>query len=245
MEANRPAMTATEGHHRPVQAVGADGCPGGWVAAVECGDGSTRAIRFAGEDAGAVIEAFPDAVVLLDVPIGLADRGPRGADVEARAAIGARRSSVFPAPIRPMLRAESWEEACRIRRDVEGGACSRQLAAILPRIRAVDARMTPGLQARVMEGHPEVSFAAMAQRRGLEHHKRGPLGRTERLTLIASHFPDAPRRIAAMPTSIRGDAVDAYALLWSARRVRAGSARRLPDGWVETDSRGLRCEMVW
>jgi hypothetical protein len=39
------------------------------------------------------------------------------------------------------------------------------------------------------------------------------------------------------------DAIDAYALLWSARRARAGEAVAL-SGAGEADARGLRREMI-
>jgi predicted RNase H-like nuclease len=183
--------------------------------------------------------------LVLDVPIGLLDRGPRLADLEARGRLGRRASSVFPAPLRPMLEAATWEEACAIRERIDGLRCSRQTAGILPRVRAVDMRITRELQDHgVVEGHPEVVFAAMANLRGLHHPKRLPAGREERLALLRERFDDVDAGLASIAPGLRGDAVDAYALLWTARRVLGGEAIRLPAGAVERDPRGLRCEMV-
>ena len=183
--------------------------------------------------------------LVLDVPIGLLDRGPRRADLEARTRLGRRASSVFPAPLRPMLEAATWEQACEIRELLCGLRCSRQTAGILPRIRAVDARITPELQDEgVVEGHPEVIFATMANRRGLRHPKRLPEGREERLGLLRERFDGVDAVLESIPRGLRGDAVDAWALLWTARRLLCGEAIRLPAGAVERDSRGLRCEMV-
>ena len=198
---------------------------------------------FPGDDPLPLLHHFRPLV--LDVPIGLPDRGPRLADLEARTRLGRRASSVFPAPLRPMLEAATWEEACRIRERIEGLRCSRQTAGILPRIRAVDRRITPELQEEgVVEGHPEVVFAAIANLRGLGHPKRQPAGREERMALLRERFDDVDAGLESIPRGLRGDAVDAYALLWTARRLRGGEAVRLPAGVVERDSRGLRCEMV-
>jgi predicted RNase H-like nuclease len=44
----------------------------------------------------------------IDIPIGLTASGPRSCDLEARRLLGPRRSSVFPAPAREVLRAWSY-----------------------------------------------------------------------------------------------------------------------------------------
>lgn len=67
------------------------------------------------------------AVLGVDIPIGLADEGARHCDKEARRVLGQpRASSVFPAPIRPVLAAECWEEACTIRERAAGKRMSKQ-----------------------------------------------------------------------------------------------------------------------
>jgi predicted RNase H-like nuclease len=196
---------------------GVDGCPGGWVAALDDGH-RTRLLRL---DCLAQLEA-DDAVI--DIPIGLPAGGGRGCDLAARRLFGRpRASSVFPAPTRVLLAAAAPR-------------CSRQLFNILPRIREADSLMTPERQARWVEGHPEVSFALMSGGRGLAEPKRTPDGRRQRLELLARSFADLPPRLD-------GDEVDAYALLWTARRFAAGVEERLPGG-LQLDPRGLRMEIV-
>src|SRR5437763_795582 len=113
---------------------GIDGYQKGWIAAVELRPGET------------VVRAYPNfrsilddeslTLIVIDIPIGLLDHGARSCDVEARRLLGrARGSSVFPAPIRTMLDARTWEEACRRRVEREGKKCSKQVAGILPKIR--------------------------------------------------------------------------------------------------------------
>ncbi len=87
--------------------LGVDGCPGGWVGALVDGPMLTwHSGPFA------ALLALPAQVVAVDFPIGLpagADR--RGADLEARIALGPQRSSVFLTPPRVVLDAPTQAEA--------------------------------------------------------------------------------------------------------------------------------------
>ncbi len=66
---------------------------------------------------------------------------------------------------------------------------SIQSWGILPKIRDVDAHLTPVDQSRIREGHPEVSFALMNGGHALTEHKSTRAGREARLTLLELHFP--------------------------------------------------------
>ncbi len=158
--------------------------------------------------------------------------------------VGQRRSSVFPAPIRPMLQAVNYEDACRRRFHVERKKCSRQLFAILPIVRDVDAQMTPALQRRVIEGHPEVSFSVLSGGTPMRYRKKSSEGRGERLHLLKPPFPDIEEQLECFgrPGAVT-DALDAYAMLWTARRIRDGQAIVIPDR-AEYDPRALRAEIV-
>jgi predicted RNase H-like nuclease len=198
--------------------LGVDGCRAGWVAA------SDRGARLYPTFAEIVAERFE--LVLIDVPIGLLEAGPRNCDLQARSLLGARRSSVFPAPGRRLLRARRY-----------GRQCSIQLWNILHKIREVDEAMTPRLQRRVREAHPEVSFALL-NGSPLRFAKKSADGEAERRRLLRPIFGEIP----AVPGAARDDVLDAYALLWSAHRARRGEARVLGGG--ERDERGLQCEIV-
>ena len=220
---------------------GVDGYKHGWAAAIDLGDGTTDVVQF---DAFADLMAQEDlSLIVIDVPIGLLARGARNCDVLARQLLRPpRASSVFPAPIRPMLKASKWEEACRIRFKVEGKRCSKQILGILPKIREVDAFMTPDLQARVLEGHPEVSFTLMNGGTPMTFKKVEREGRNERLRLLVHHFPDIERSLSRL-SGAATDVTDAYACLWTARRVLRQEAIRLPSD-LQMDERGLRAEIV-
>jgi predicted RNase H-like nuclease len=187
-----------------------------------------------------VLVALPDdTVIAVDMPIGLVDEhrpGGREADRAARVQLGPKRTSVFSAPPRSVLGARSLPDARR-----RGGRLSLQTLHLLPHIEDVDRVITPALQARVFEVHPELSFAAMGGGRPVLAPKRTPDGAEQRLALLARAGVPVPER---PPGVARDDLLDACALAWSAGRIGRGEARRVPDV-VTFDRRGLRMEIRW
>jgi predicted RNase H-like nuclease len=188
----------------------------------------------------AVLAALPDdTVVAVDMPMGLVDEhrpGGREADRAARVRLGPKRNSVFSAPPRSVLGARSLPEARR-----RGGRLTLQTLHLLPRIEDVDRVITPALQARVFEVHPELSFAAMDGGRPVLAAKRTADGAKQRLALLARAGVPVPERPSGAALD---DLLDACALAWSAGRIARGEARRVPD--VNTfDRRGLRMDVRW
>jgi len=224
---------------------GMNGCKGGWVLVttpVIEGTGPSTVERVAGlGDAIELVDAGELVAVAIDIPIGLPDLGPRRCDVEARAMIGPRRSSVFPAPLRGVLGAKIYLEAAERSLAISGKSLSKQAFAILPKIEEVDRLMSPARQQTVIEVHPEVSFTALAGH-PMAHHKSEPEGRQERLRALSSAFAHvdelANRRLPGANTD---DVLDALVGAWSARRWVLGSYKRLGG---EVDGRGLRMEMI-
>jgi predicted RNase H-like nuclease len=100
-------------------------------------------------------------VVAIDIPIGLPDAGPQQADELARAAVGAGWPSVFKTPVRAALHAPDHASAIAINRRLTGAGVSAQAFGLRAKLLQVDAWVRDaGL--RVVEVHPEVSFAALA-----------------------------------------------------------------------------------
>ena len=209
-----------------MRVAGVDGCRGGWAVA--------------SDEGCAVVRSFADVLALgfdvvgVDMPIGLLD-GPeraRACDVEARRRLGVRRSSVFPAPLRPALGCGSWASAAAVYRGLCGGSLSVQAFGLFAKVAEVDAVVRPGMP--VYEVHPELSFSVLAGA-PMRWAKRRVEGRAERLAALAPSFGDLS------DVRVRGaagdDVLDAYAVLWSARRIAAGEAVALGDGSV--DARGL------
>ena len=93
--------------------LGVDGWRGRWVGALLTG----RAVELLVLEDVAAALAVPDVeLIAIDMPIGLSDDGARACDMEARRRLSpfGAASSVFPAPVRPVLAAGSYEEAHRI-----------------------------------------------------------------------------------------------------------------------------------
>jgi len=228
---------------------GADGCKSGWVAIEENLDTHEVSWRVVPTLRDLATVKSPSQIIALDVPIGLPDKGSRACDKEARKLLGpGRASSVFPAPIRPVLGASSHAEACNIRVAIEGKRLSIQAWAIIPKIREVDAilRNEPDLRARIREVHPEICFYIMAGHHPMQFKKKKREGRDERRSLLVAEFDDVVGRALGDMRSLgcaAHDLLDAFAALWTARRIAKGTALTLP-ALPPRDRYGLSMEMV-
>ena len=234
-----------------LELIGVDGCRGGWVIATSDAGFSRLTFAVVNDLEPVIARAERGAGVIgIDIPIGLGDSGPRACDLEARRLLGRpRASSVFPAPCRAALAARTYRRACGLSRRALGVALSLECFNILPKIRQVDALMTPARQAFVREVHPELVFALLAGRgRGLVEPKRTEAGERVRLRLlrrVVPRFdPGAVRARLGLAHVARDDVIDAVACLVAARRIAKGEARVLPDATVFRDARGLRMEIV-
>ena len=229
---------------------GVDGTPGGWAVVLMAQNRLTVQKVAALSD---LVDSRSDLkVVGVDVPIGLLEnyeKGGRACDRAARKLLGRyRASSVFPAPVRCFLMANSWANACALSRASapQGKAISKQTFAILPKIREIDALLQtrPELRAVVREVHPEVSFAELVGK-PMIHRKSSMAGREERRTALTRVFPnlrmveDAGRE-QGLPIE---DILDATVACWSACRLAAGRGRGLPET-VTVDSTGLPM-VIW
>jgi predicted RNase H-like nuclease len=225
--------------------VGVDGCPGGWIAIeYDLTDQAISPRIFASFTE--LIENYPRAAcIAVDIPIGLAEGTPRPCDIAARKVLGSpRSSSVFPAPDRRLLGKSTYSEALELSRSLLNKGISKQGFAIHYKIAEVDQIMTPGLQARVVEVHPEVSFWALAECRPMKHPKSKLPGFEERRALLVDTFGEAQiptreeARNFARPAK-PDDVLDALSATWTAWRVAEGRSKQLPQS-PTTDARGLR-----
>jgi len=234
----------------PIPHLGVDGAKSGWFAVWRVGEAFGFNLYARAEH---LIAAHARAnVIAVDIPIGLSDRDGRAPDALARKFVGGKRaSSVFSAPVRGVLDAQSHAEASALNRllDDKGRGISIQAFGILPKIREWDTLLRGDADAcgRVREIHPEVSFAAMNAGLGLVPSKRSDEGQALRVQLLGQHFgqgavealvASVPRRFAAAD-----DVVDALAALWSAERIAAGRAVSLPSP-PAVDSAGLQTA-IW
>lgn len=225
---------------------GVDGCRAGWLClSVRPGETEPDVAVF-GPDARALL-VEPALITAIDIPIGLPSTGKRAVDDKARSLLGRLKSSVFPAPMRATLGAESYKEACEMSVLACGKKISQQTFGILPRIRDVDARLreSPVLHSSVREIHPEVSFVYWNGQRPLRHSKASGFGFLERIEIARTVFGSSPERVrAGVPRSqaTDDDILDAFAALWTAQRIHDGQAVPI-DGGDNRDELGLPMEM--
>ena len=234
-----------------VWVAGADGCKLGWFRAsreTEAGKLYFDAVTHAEE----LVRLTPRPVVLaLDIPIGLTDAGQRDCDRLARQRLGwPRRNSVFPAPVRPALRAKSRQDASRLTARQDGRQVGTQAWALYPKIREVDEWLASNVDVRkrLREVHPEVCFWAWNGERPMCERKKNRAGKQERLLLVRGWLGERVLENARGKLLKRDvaddDILDALAALWTATRVVQGRARTLPDS-PPTDTTGLRMEIVY
>ena len=121
---------------------------------------------------------------------------------------------------------------------------SKQAFALLPKIAEVDDLMTPKLQRRVSEVHPELSFMELNAGEPLAYAKLRAAGLLSRMRLLTEVGLTAGLEDAADRMGKAGldDLLDATVAAWTARRMWLGLATRIPDQ-PEVDVRGLRMEM--
>jgi predicted RNase H-like nuclease len=218
--------------------LGVDGWRGRWVGALLTGRRVTLVVL---EDAANVL-AVPDvAVVGIDMPIGLSDDGVRACDVAARQRLVGAASSVFPAPVRPVLRANTYDEARSVSLAAAGRSLSVQTFRLVRAIRSLDDALGDPPDPRVHEVHPELSFRALDGR--VTDRKASVAGVAQRIRALEAVM-DVLDALAGVPAWMpMVDALDACAAAWSARRIANGVAECVGDG--STDSRGRSMRICW
>ena len=227
---------------------GVDGCRGGWlyvVARIER-DGMAIDCCEVASSFKQVIEATENcSAVAVDMPIGLSVDGRRQADFEARRRLGPRRSSVFPAPARCLIEAQGdFATLNELSKRRCGRGISRETCNILPKIAEVDSCMTPELQNRIVEAHPELAFWCLNGCVHLGHAKKQPEGRMQRLGLLEWLFGPSITKLTLPRGAAPDDLYDAAVLTRTASRLLSGDAVHLPAE-AQYDARGLRMEIVY
>lgn len=236
---------------------GVDGCKAGWIVAVISATAETTGklryplavedIRISPHFADVLLRTYDCTLVCVDIPIGLSSGSePRACDAAARKLLGRRASSVFTPPVRPCLSARSYADAAEMHRKCSGKGLSKQSFFIMDKIRQVDELLTPAMQTRIREIHPEVTFCVLNGARPLGHNKKTLAGRNERIALLTEIFPAAAGMIETVGRArevVADDILDALAAAWTAAQTVVGQAATLPEH-PERDDKGLRMEML-
>lgn len=214
---------------------GIDGYRRGWV--VVWIEGGKRRFERVPNVSAMLAQPFDRAAI--DIPIGIPDSGDRGCDFEARALLAPHHSRVFTGVRRwlfgldyPAIKPEAQRRGEK--------AISKQMFHILPKIREVDAAITPSLQRRFLESHPELIFWRLNGQRPLSSKKTAEGHKLRRRLLEADGFNDLETWLG----SLRGtgakpdDLLDACACAIAAR----DSVHRVPAK-PRRDPRGLKMEI--
>ncbi len=212
---------------------GADGSKGGWLAVLQ--DTETGDVRCRGVKRFAELLEMPvrPSLLAVDIPIGLQENSePRRCDVEARSLLGTRGSTVFPAPLRQVLDADSYESANAITRKIAHRGLPRQAFALVPKIREVDqaVRSLPS-GTSVREAHPELAFYSLNGKVPLpsKHSAWGLIERRRLLSAVSRQLLEqAETQVSVLQGVGLDDLYDALALLETARKLREGSASSVP-----------------
>jgi predicted RNase H-like nuclease len=213
---------------------GIDGCRNGWCVVLVGDELRARVVATFAE-----VLRLPEKpqMIAIDMPIGLARVPGRTCDALARKLLPGRASTIFSPPARAALDAGDYAATCAANRATAPGAPAISLQAfhLLPKLRELDAAMTPGRQRRIREAHPELAFAEVAGR--MLPNKKTPSGRRARTHVL--------EQLGLVPPPVRGaardDLLDATILCWTARRIFDKTARVLGG---DRDERGLRMEIV-
>ena len=236
-------MSSSHGPPLPYRVVaGVVPCRSGWLVA----SAKLQGVTIAPEEPR-VFSSFIDvvdekpafSVIALYAPIGFLDKarqGGRTCDREARSLLGRRwGATVRSAPAWPVFGKRRSRHVRRLH---------VVTAALLPRYAEVAEEIAPYHQRVVYEVHPELSWYQLNKDRPVRHRKGSPAGRRERRKLLKSRLPGAERIIDAQLPGVKTEQLlDAAACLWTARRILARAATRIPTD-PEWDSQGLRMEIV-
>jgi predicted RNase H-like nuclease len=161
---------------------------------------------------------------------GHAEPGGRECDRQARELLGwPRRNSVFSPPVRSALFCSTFEQACatNAKSSPIQSRISRQCFALLAKLREVDELMSPDLQVRIREVHPELCFFELNGGRAMLYGKHTPRGGRGRIdVLMETNVVSSP----AMPQALKSggvdtdDVLDALVACWTAERIQKGCA---------------------
>ena len=227
--------------------IGADGCRGGWIAAV-LDYGQLRFERYDG--IAALVERYVafDAF-LIDMAVGLRNsRDQVRPDDAAKNELGKRAAAVFPIPCRQAVYALGEEAQKQANLTVLGKSLSKQSIAIIPKIRELDEFLDdhPEYRNKILESHPEVDFARLKGSVLMSRKKEEP-GPTERICLLSEFL--GKEELSGVYDKARelhcnqDDLIDAACLAVTGALYAHGQCEVLPDK-PQADESGLMMQLT-
>lgn len=231
-------------------AAGVDGCRGGWIVILHDLRNNAWTDTLCPNFIDVVnLRPQPD-MVAVDMPIGLlatSVAGGRDCEQIARDRLGSpRKNSVFSSPSRNALQGANFVAATQLNGSI---GLSQQSFALFPKLRQVDNAMSPQLQTRIREVHPELCFYGANGESPITDGKKTPQGQNSRLNLLAScfgqtwllHWEKLQSKYSKSSVGL-DDLLDAGIATWTAERILSGQANCIPSN-PPCDAEGLRMEM--
>jgi predicted RNase H-like nuclease len=232
--------------------LGVDGCKGGWLACRLATATNSFVFRIYKTFAELLAAEKRAASIAVDIPIGLRnDWTPRACDKEARRLLGARASSVFPAPPRSLLRAASYPAALKQSISTFGRGLSQQTFHIFKKILEVENALRSHDSIPVFEVHPELCFRIL-KKEDLLHGKKTREGYEERRALLRTYCRLNLPAVDGWRSELsfrgaqvsRDDVLDAAIAAVTALKIFRGEASSIPAK-PEQDQFGIGMQMLY
>lgn len=230
-----------------ITSIGVDGCKGGWIVAI-LKQGKLVIDKYS--NMNEIIKEYPDFdEFLVDMVIGLpSSQNHIRPDTYARKIIKERTSTIFPAPCRQAVYANSVAEAYEQNEKVLGKKFTPLTVGIMPKMKELDSffQENPKYKNIIKESHPEVCFARLNGKTVLS--KKSEIdGMEDRINILSNYIPDLTlNKIAVHAKSLIcnvDDIVDAICLAVTANIVNQGNLEIIPENPM-SDETGLLMQMV-
>lgn len=185
-------------------------------------------------------------LIIIDMPVGLdknIKQGGRLVDKEARKKLLKRKSSIFNAPIRDVLKAKNYDEANNISKS-KGLGISKQSWNLVSKINELDQILQIKIRPQIYESHPELCFQTMNNGE-LKFSKKERLGIKERKNILIKNGFDRKfidNNLKKNKNFQPDDFLDACALSWTAKRIINKKNINLPED-PERDELGIIMQM--
>lgn len=219
--------------------VGVDGFDKGWVAVALGADG-TFVRAWPARTLSELLEPVEvQPPVGIDMPLGGVATGWRTADLEAKARLGKRASTIFLVPPRSVWELTSYPVANAELKRLTGAGLTWQAHGLFRKMLEAEAA---GEKYELIEVHPELAFAGMAGRPLPPKHTWA--GQAQRRALLAEVGVVLPDDLGPAGVVPPDDVLDAATVAWCAYRFGRGGARHVPDPPDQTDAFG-RPIVIW
>lgn len=176
--------------------IGLDGCKGGWICATIIVANTKPILTIDFIESLNKLVNTPFTIGFADIPIGLTEfEFKRTLDEKMRKVISKKRkSSIFTAPCRNAVYADSYENAKKANLIETGKSISIQAWNICPKIREMEDFILKNPVINLWESHPELCFEKL-NNKPLLYKKKDPLGKHERLIILLHFFPHFEKTI--------------------------------------------------